>query len=135
MGIRVKYSNYDWYKMCMTQCTSTSSQAGREFGWKNLTRFFITPQIESRQLKILQPCWRLSGCQEGNHSHVFWCCAKIKPFWNLVYTILNDIMGYDIPNSCVVMYLEENEEAVQKGNRYLTKILLIASKTGTELNI
>ncbi len=46
--LNIDISDDDWYEMCMTQCTTTSSQIWREFGWKNLTRFFITPQIKSR---------------------------------------------------------------------------------------
>lgn len=118
----------------MTQCTTTGSQIWREFGWKNLTRFFITPQIKSRQLKTQQPCWRLCGNQEGNHSHVFWCCCKLRPFWNVVNTTVNNILDYDIPNNCVVMYLGKIDEAVQKEDRYLVKILLIASKKAITRN-
>ena len=39
----------EWLNICETQQTTTNSRAWREFGWKNVTRYFITPKISSRQ--------------------------------------------------------------------------------------
>lgn len=63
----------DWQSMCRTQHTSTSSKEWREFGWKNLIRFFITPHIKTKQLgktAILLETMRTSECQSPTFGHV-----------------------------------------------------------------
>ena len=58
--LQTKISEGDWSLICKTQHSSTSSKRWREFGWKNLTRFFVTPQIKSKQTGLQQKCWRQS---------------------------------------------------------------------------
>ena len=43
-------------------------------------------------------------------------------------------MGYEIPNSCLVLYMGLIEESVQAGEKYLIKILLIAAKKAITKN-
>lgn len=78
--LNVIISEEEWYHMCETQQTSTNSLTWREFNWKNLTRFFITPNSKSKQLFKQQKCWRQCGEINANHTHVFWCCPKIETF-------------------------------------------------------
>uniref|UniRef100_A0A8C7WYM9 Reverse transcriptase domain-containing protein n=1 Tax=Oryzias sinensis TaxID=183150 RepID=A0A8C7WYM9_9TELE len=123
-----KITEEDWFKMCLTQCSSTSSQIWKEFAWKNLTRYFITPQIKSRQLKNLQACWRQCGSQEGNHTHIFWSCPKLLSFWNDVTTVIKNVIGYHLPNEFTTLYLGNIEDSVLNEDVYLVRILLLASK-------
>lgn len=44
----------EWYFACKTQHTITYSQRWKEFAWKNLVRYFITPRIKSKQLSTPQ---------------------------------------------------------------------------------
>ena len=86
--LNIEISEEDWCSMWNTQHSSTSSKKWREFGWKNLVRFFITPLIKSRHSHSHQPCWRLCGHMDANHSHIFWMCPKIKMFWtNICLTL------------------------------------------------
>ena len=39
----------DWLNICRTMCTTSSSDLWREYTWKNLLRFFITPKIKKSQ--------------------------------------------------------------------------------------
>ena len=82
--------------MCETQHTSTSSQQLRVFNWKNLVRFFITPKISSKASSTPQPCWRLCGCLEAHHTHIFWSCEKLWSFWKDVHLVLINVLGYKI---------------------------------------
>lgn len=103
--LQVNITENEWYQSCDLLQTSTSSQQWREFNWKCLIRFFITPNIKSKQIGVPQECWRGCGDMEVGHTHIFWSCNKIQPFWELVNNTLKNIFGYNIPNDCKVMYL------------------------------
>lgn len=123
-----------WNGMWEAHCNTTQSKGWREFIWKNQIRYFITPKIKSRQIKDQQPCWRKCDHGDPNHTHVFWSCTKIRPFWDVVHAAIGEVLGYEIPNSCLVLYLGHMEGTVQKGDQYLAKILLTAGKKAITRN-
>ena len=114
--------------MCQIQHSTTNSLTWREFCWKNLTRFFITPKIKSSQTSTPQQCWRLCGSFEANHAHIFWNCQKLNKYWKEVGTTLAKILGYEIPNNCIVMYLGNIPDYVNKEDVLLVKVILAASR-------
>lgn len=127
--LQLKLSENDWHSICLLQQTSTSSRQWREFGWKNLVRYFITPLIKSKQLKTPQQCWRLCGDVNVNHSHVFWSCIKIRPYWESIVTEMEKILGYKILNDPQTLYLGLLTKDVVRGEDiYLIKVMLISSK-------
>uniref|UniRef100_A0A669AV81 Reverse transcriptase domain-containing protein n=1 Tax=Oreochromis niloticus TaxID=8128 RepID=A0A669AV81_ORENI len=111
----------------VSQHNSTSSRRWREYGWKNVIRFFITPHIKSKQLKTPQRCWRLCGDWDANHSHVFWKCKHIKPYWESIAVTMKRVLGYEVPCEARVMYFGIWEN-VRKEDQYLFKIMLLSSK-------
>lgn len=117
-----------WLDMCEIQHSSTSSQQLRVFNWKNLVRFFITPKISSKASSTPQQCWRKCGCLEAHHTHIFWGCEKLKPFWNDVHLTLTKVLGYEIPFTCIVLYLGHISLVTLQEDRYLVKILLTAAR-------
>uniref|UniRef100_A0A669E9I5 Reverse transcriptase zinc-binding domain-containing protein n=1 Tax=Oreochromis niloticus TaxID=8128 RepID=A0A669E9I5_ORENI len=125
--LHLELSEDDWRSVCLSQHNSTSSRQWREYGWKNVIRFFITLHIKSKQLKIPQRCWRLCGDRDANHSHVFWKCKHIKPYWESIAVTMKRVLGYEVPCEARVMYfgLWEN---VRKEDQYLFKIMLLSSK-------
>lgn len=118
----------EWQSMCEVQHTTTNSRIWREFGWKNLTRFFITRKLKSKQTRSQHSCWRLCGEREANHIQIFWGCQKLNPFWENVHDIIKNILGYEIPKECSVMYLGNLNHYVLVKDRYLIKILLVTCK-------
>lgn len=124
----------EWNEMCEIQYTTTNSRIWREFGWKNLTRYFITPKLKSKQTRSEHLCWRLCGEREANHTHIFWECHKLNPFWENVYNIIKGILGYIIPKEFKVMYLGNLNKHVVKDDRYLAKILLVTCKKAITRN-
>lgn len=53
-------SEESWTRMCQIQWNSTCSPAWREFCWKNIVRFFITPlqkKTPSVQFLLLEALW------------------------------------------------------------------------------
>ena len=108
--------------------SSTSSRTWREFSWKNLICFFITPKVKSKQLNKSQKCWRECGSYNVDHAHVFWNCQKVTVFWEMVCKVLKQILGYEVPKSSLVLYLCKFQEENIASDIYLIKILLVASK-------
>lgn len=48
--LNIELTETDWHAMCTTQQTSTSSKRWRDFGWKNIILFSITPHIKNKQI-------------------------------------------------------------------------------------
>lgn len=117
-----------WFDMCEIQHSSTSSQQLRVFNWKNLVRSFITPKISSKASSTPQQCWRQCGYLEAHHTHIFWRCEKLKPFWKNVHLTLTKVLGYEIPFSCIVLYLGHISLVTLQEDRYLVKTLLTAAR-------
>ena len=46
LGIEI--TEEDWYNVCKVQYSATCSRVWREFVWKSIVRFFITPKIKGR---------------------------------------------------------------------------------------
>lgn len=127
--LQIKVSEDEWHSICLFQHTSTSSRQWREFGWKNIIRYFITPHIKSKQLKTPQQCWRLCGSTNANHSHVFWSCPKVRPFWEIIATEIRVVLGYAFPTDFQTMYLGLLScSVIRTEDMYLFKVLLMASK-------
>uniref|UniRef100_A0A8C9XT72 Reverse transcriptase domain-containing protein n=1 Tax=Sander lucioperca TaxID=283035 RepID=A0A8C9XT72_SANLU len=61
-----------WEHICKIQWVSTGSNVWREFCWKSIMRFFITP-VQKRYRGNGDACWRCGGCG-ANHYHIFWDC-------------------------------------------------------------
>ena len=121
--------------MWKAQHSSTSSKKWREFGWKNLIHFFITPQIKSKSSKSQQQCWRQCGQMDANHSHIFWTCPKIQIFWSNICLILKKVLRYDLPIDVKVLYLGIiRDDVIDKKDWYLCKILFIACKKAIARN-
>ena len=125
----VELSESDWHSIWVTQHSSTNSKGWREFGWKNVIRFFITPKIKSKYLGNQQYCWRQCGHLNADHSHIMWKCDKLKSFWDSVIGTIVEILGYEINSDPRVIYLGLiSEDTIGQEDIYLFKILILAAK-------
>ena len=135
-GIKLKWekeltltiSDEDWTNIWKTQQSTTMSRPWREHCWKNIIRFFITPNLTSKYRFGEQQCWRQCGGLRVHHSHIFWLCPQIIPFWNNVHMEIERILGYAIPKTSLVLYLGLIKNVVSKEDLYLMKILIAACK-------
>ena len=65
----------------------------------------------------------------------FWKCQKIIVYREMICKELQRILGYEVPKSCLVLYLcKFTEENVVSSDKYLVKILLVASKKAITRN-
>lgn len=117
-----------WLNAWETQSSSTNSRTWRDFCWKNLIRFFITPKQKSKQTGTQLFCWRECGEIMVDHAHVFWSCPSIQIFWKEVATIISKTLGFTISTTFTSLYLGHIPDGLSKDDAYLLKILLAASK-------
>ncbi|XP_049891866.1 uncharacterized protein LOC126384694 [Epinephelus moara] len=74
----------EWENICKLQWKTTTSHSWREFGWKNIMRFFITP-AQKRHQGSGTNCWRMCGSDTANHYHLFWDCPKLLSYWHDIH--------------------------------------------------
>ena len=102
----------------------------REFCWKNLVRFFITP-VQKRHQGGGTACWRLCGTDDAGHFHVFWDCWVIKGYWEEIHKHLENAFDVKISFKCESLYLGGIlMENLSRKNKKLLSVLLAASKKG-----
>lgn len=125
---KILLSDEDWMIICDVQRTTTSSRMWKEFCWKNIVRFFITPKSKNKSTLTQATCWRRCGEQCVGHTHIFWECVKVQKYWNDIGVVLEKVLGYKLPVSCEILYLcNLSNEKVQCEDRYLVKILIAAA--------
>ena len=66
---------------------------------------------------------------DANHSHVFWLCPGIRPYWEEVMERIRVILNYDFPRDPQLVFLGLlTEETIHEEDWYLFKILTLAAK-------
>lgn len=83
----------DWIKACENIHKTTNTPVWKEFGWKTIMRFFRTPSIiHSFDKNKSNLCWR--NCNLiGDHTHIFWDCPVLKPFWKEVQGEIQNMLN------------------------------------------
>lgn len=95
----------EWDSIYKMQRKTTCSPNWREFGWKNVICFFITPPPKKKHQNIGISCWRLSGNSDATHYHLFWTCPKVTQFWLEVHKCLEKVLCTRIPFDFLHLYL------------------------------
>lgn len=92
----------EWEEINEQQWKTTCSLSWREYGWKNITRYFITPAQKKYQDTR---CWRLCGANKADHFHVFWGCPLISLYWQELKKRMDKILRVEFPLTFEVLYL------------------------------
>lgn len=121
-------SKEEWYSCCDFQWKCTNSYTWKEFGWKCLIRFFITPKQKAHFTGGDSKCWRLCGNQDASHWHIFWECPVIRNFWLKIHKTLEDIFDTRIPFQFSTFILGKVDFHPGYFNKYLFGVLISASK-------
>lgn len=64
----------------------------------------------------------------ADHCHIFWCCPVIQPYWLGVLKEINTILRFEIVYNFKTDYLRNLPDDLNSQDKYLLKMLLIASK-------
>uniref|UniRef100_A0A671TVT9 Reverse transcriptase domain-containing protein n=1 Tax=Sparus aurata TaxID=8175 RepID=A0A671TVT9_SPAAU len=118
----------EWVTIWEYQWKCSSSQSWKEFGWKSLIRYFITPYQNSHYKGNSLACWRNFGSTNANHYHVFWDCGVIKTYWKGIHNAIKVIFGSQLPLESKVFFFGLVPEGWPRRDKYLFSILLVASK-------
>uniref|UniRef100_A0A3Q4ICL2 Uncharacterized protein n=1 Tax=Neolamprologus brichardi TaxID=32507 RepID=A0A3Q4ICL2_NEOBR len=90
-------SRDEWTQMWERQWRSTSSNSWREFGWKSMIRFFITPCQKAHYDGNPPVCWRNCGHQRAHHTHIMWDCPVLRTHWKDIHGTLQGIFDCTLP--------------------------------------
>ena len=101
----IEITDIEWQDMWKMHQTSTSSRTWREFSWKNLVCYFITPKIKNKYSNANHMCRPECGDLDADYFHVFWKCCKLSMFWEMVHNTLQKIRGYNISMDCKTLYM------------------------------
>ena len=122
-------SEEDWLDVCRSQWKCTSSHSWREFSWKCMVRFFITPKQKAHFTGGEAACWRTCGHWEANHwLHIFWECPVFEPFWPELHKVLSGLFNTNLPLQFSTLFLGNVDLQVRKDDEYLFDILITAGK-------
>lgn len=122
----VTLTDEEWRGCCTSVWKCTNSHLWKEFSWKCLIRFFITPKQKARWRGEEPKCWRQCGNQDANHWHIFWGCSIINQFWKDIHknmeSIFNTTLAFDF-KAFIIGKIE-----IHQDNKYLYTILTTAGK-------
>lgn len=121
-------SEEEWTAIWKLQWKCTNSQRWKEYGWKTVIRYFITPCQKTHYDGTPPICWRKCGEQRANHFHVLWDCPLIRRYWKEVHRSLEDIFKCVIPFNMKTVYFGCFPQEWRRIDRFLLSTLLIASK-------
>ena len=116
----------EWDNLIERQWKSTNSLTWREFNWKHLVRYFITP-VQTRKGQMV--CWRGCGSVRVNHHHVFWECPGIVHYWDSIRDGMESVLNIEIDLCFQVLYLGKmSQQLLGFSKMYMFKVMLVASK-------
>lgn len=119
-------SDEEWRSCCTSVWKCTNSHSWKEFSWKCLIRFFITPKQKRHCTGEEPKCWRQCGSQDANHWHIFWDCPIIAQFWKDVHKNMESIFNVILPFEFMTLVMGKSK--VQSEDVYLYRILIAAGK-------
>uniref|UniRef100_A0A3Q3A4Q3 Reverse transcriptase domain-containing protein n=1 Tax=Kryptolebias marmoratus TaxID=37003 RepID=A0A3Q3A4Q3_KRYMA len=126
--MNVIISQEGWEEICQLPWVSTGSNTWREFCWKNVTRFFVTP-VQRRFTTNGDACWRLCGFNGADHLHVFWDCQVLRPYWEEIHKHIGNVFNVNLQFKCETLYLGNLQlNTWTNKDKKLLAILLAASK-------
>ena len=120
-------SEEDWLDVCRSQWKCSSSLSWREFSWKFMVGFFITPKQKAHFTGGEAACWRQCGHQEANHWQIFWECPVVESFWAELHKVLSGLFNTNLPLQFSTLFLG-NADLQVTADEYLFDILITAGK-------
>ncbi|KAJ0000415.1 hypothetical protein NQD34_012257 [Periophthalmus magnuspinnatus] len=123
----IKILGADWEQISAYQWKTTRSWFWREYGWKTIIRFFLTP---AQRKYADTKCWRSCGADKADHFHIFWGCPSIIQYWIDIKNIIDEVLNIKFPLSFEIFYLGKIEilNLRRKEDCEMMRIMILASK-------
>lgn len=121
-------SKEEWTEMWKLFWKCTHSQKWKEYAWKTIIRYFITPCQKAHFDGASPECWRKCGNQRANHFHILWHCPVIRQYWTDIHNALQDIFKCILPFTFKSVYCCIIPTDWTKNDKCLLGMLLVAGK-------
>ena len=119
----------EWETMCIGCHKGINSNMWKDFDWKMKIRFFKTPSVLSKFADNTAAiyCWRRCG-MVGDHSHIFWDCPMMLPFWKGIKSEIDKVLGINILFTPSQFLLDLTPEGMYtRDQEHLLHILLMTA--------
>lgn len=105
-AISLEISEDDWNDIWEGQSRTTNSRSWREFCWRNIIRYFVTPKLKFilRGSQEQDKCWRQCGKSMADHLHIFWGRPLIRSYWQETVKGTRNIFGIEVDRYIVTIY-------------------------------
>ncbi len=117
-----------WLQLWKNKFSTTNYFLWQDCCWKNLIRFFITPNQKSRSSGSQVSCRWECGVVSADFFQVFWSCPNLKTFKKEVEQLISETLDVALDFSFISMYLGKLPEGLSKRDTYLLKIFMVANK-------
>ena len=128
--MNVVVEDEEWEVLCEQGHKVTHSPVWKEFNWKLKMRYFKTPSVTSKYEKNNSNlCWR--NCKRiGDHTHIFWDCPILIPFWQGIQAEIQSILKIKLPLNPLhyILGLTPREDIEKRKVQLLQILLLVARK-------
>lgn len=136
LELNVVIEDEEWETICIGCHKGINSNMWKEFDWKMKTRFFRTPLVVSKFIDNPNGkyCWRECG-MVGDHSHIFWDCPMMLPFWRGIHREIDKVLGTSllfIPSQ--FLFDLTPEDMYTRDQKYLLHILLMIARKIVTIN-
>ena len=118
-----------WYNILLNAKKITCSNKSYETQYKIIHKLHISPVIRSKYDPLCSPLCPRCRAGQGTHSHMFWTCPKIIPFWISIQDEILKLIGIRLPLDPLHYVLGADiNSTLSKGNRQLVRALLYAAR-------
>lgn len=94
--LKTAISEKEWEQTFKDIYNHSKSIYWQEFAWKVNIRYFRTPStIKYKQ--FTSSCWRNCGNSNADHTHIFFTCDRLKPYWEKVMGSIKNFLRTDVP--------------------------------------
>ena len=122
----IKITEEEWIIICSGIHKIIGSLFWREFSWKIIIQFFLTPN-NMRKYIGNSNCWRNCGENNADYLHMFYSCKTIQTFWREINTILESVFKKKLQIKAENALLGKLPTEITSEERFLFQIFRVAA--------
>ena len=105
MDLNLNIDQETWSTICAKVNPSALSPKVLEHNYKFIFKTFLTPVCLNKISQENSPLCNKCKSTLGTYSHMFWFCAKIKPFWQTIHSTIEKMLKLKFRKSPVLYLL------------------------------